>query len=39
VGALYQGAKNNAKAKEFYNKALSDPKYGPEAKKMLDALK
>ena len=39
VGALYQGAKNNAKAKEFYNKALSDPKYGAEAKKMLDALK
>ena len=39
VGALYQGAKNNAKAKEFYNKALSDPKYGAEAKKLLDALK
>ena len=39
VGALYQQAKNNAKAKEFYNKALSDPKYGAEAKKMLDALK
>lgn len=39
VGALYQGAKNNAKAKEFYSKAASDPKYGAEAKKMLDALK
>ncbi len=39
VGALYQGAKNNAKAKEFYTKAVSDPKYGAEAKKMLDALK
>ncbi len=39
VGALYQGAKNNAKAKEFYTKALTDPKYGAEAKKMLDALK
>ena len=39
VGALYQGAKNNAKAKEFYTKALSDAKYGAEAKKMLDALK
>ncbi|MBR5724822.1 MAG: tetratricopeptide repeat protein [Bacteroidales bacterium] len=39
VGALYQGAKNNAKAKEFYTKALNDPKYGAEAKKMLDALK
>ena len=39
VGALYQQAKNNAKAKEFYSKALNDPKYGAEAKKMLDALK
>ena len=39
VGALYQTAKNNAKAKEFYTKALSDPKYGAEAKKMLDVLK
>ena len=39
VGALYQTAKNNAKAKEFYTKAMSDPKYGAEAKKMLDALK
>ncbi len=39
VGALYQTAKNNAKAKEFYTKALSDPTYGAEAKKMLDALK
>lgn len=39
VGALYQTAKNNAKAKEFYTKALSDPKYGADAKKMLDALK
>ncbi|MCR5071604.1 MAG: tetratricopeptide repeat protein [Bacteroidales bacterium] len=39
VGALYQTAKNNVKAKEFYTKAASDPKYGAEAKKMLDALK
>ena len=39
VGALYQQAKNNAKAKEFYAKAVNDPKYGAEAKKMLDALK
>ena len=39
VGALYQTAKNNAKAKEFYTKAASDPKYGAEAKKMLEALK
>ena len=39
LGALYQQAKNNAKAKEFYSKATGDPKYGAEAKKMLDALK
>ncbi len=39
VGALYQQAKNNTKAKEFYAKAVNDPKYGAEAKKMLDALK
>ncbi len=39
VGALYQQAKNNAKAREFYTKAAADPKYGAEAKKMLDALK
>lgn len=39
VGVLYQQAKNNAKAKEFYAKAVNDPKYGAEAKKMLDALK
>lgn len=39
IGALYQTSKNNDKAKEFYTKALSDPKYGAEAKKLLDALK
>ena len=39
VGALYQQAKNVAKAKEFYQKASTDPKYGAEAKKLLDALK
>ena len=39
VGALYQTAKNNAKAKEYYAKATSDPKYGAEAQKMLNALK
>lgn len=39
VGALYQQAGNNAKAKEFYQKAISDPKYGAEAKKLFDALK
>lgn len=39
LGALYQKAKNNAKAKEFYTKALTDPKFGAEAKKQIDALK
>ena len=39
VGALYQQSKNIAKAKEFYTLALTDPKFGPEAKKLLDALK
>jgi len=39
IGALYQQAKNNAKAKEFYTKALTDAKYGAEAQKLLDALK
>lgn len=39
VGALYQQAKNVAKAKEYYQKASTDPKYGAEAKKLLDALK
>lgn len=39
VGALYQGAKNIEKAKEYYQKASTDPKYGAEAKKLLDTLK
>lgn len=39
IGALYQQSKNNDKAKEYYTKASSDPKYGAEAKKLLDALK
>lgn len=39
LGALYQQAKNNAKAKEYFTKALNDPKYGPEAKKILATLK
>lgn len=39
LGALYQQNKNVAKAKEFYTKASTDPKYGAEAKKLLDALK
>ena len=39
VGALYQTAGNTEKAKEFYTKALSDPTYGAEAQKLLNALK
>lgn len=39
VGALYQKAKNNAKAKEYYSMAADDPKYGADAKKLLEALK
>ena len=39
VGALYQSAKNNAKAKEYYQKAVTDPKYGAEAAKLLNSLK
>ncbi len=39
VGALYQNSKNLEKAKEYYQKAVNDPKYGEQAKKMLDALK
>lgn len=38
VGALYQQAKNNAKAKEFFSKAVNDPKYGADAQKALKAL-
>ena len=39
VGALYQTAGNTEKAKELYTKALSDPTYGAEAQKLLNALK
>lgn len=39
VGVLYQQQKNNAKAKEYFAKAVNDPKYGADAKKLLDALK
>ena len=38
VGALYQQAKNNAKAKEYFSKAVTDPKYGADAQKALKAL-
>ena len=39
VGALYQQLKNTEKAKEFFSKALSDSKFGADARKALDALK
>ncbi len=39
VGTLYQQQKNNAKAVEFYSKAVNDPTYGAEAKKQISALK
>lgn len=39
VGALYQQAKNNAKAKEYFSKATSDPKFGADAQKALNSLK
>ena len=38
VAALYQGAKNNAKALEFYKKVQDDPKFGAQAKQMIAAL-
>lgn len=38
VAALYQGAKNNAKALEFYKKIVNDPKFGAQAKQMIATL-
>jgi len=38
VGALYQQAKNNAKAIEYYKKVANDPKFGAQAKQMITAL-
>ena len=38
VGALYQGAGNKAKALENYKKVVNDPKWGVQAKQMIDAL-
>ena len=39
VGALYQKAKNNAKAVEYFQMAVNDPALGAQAKKLIDALK
>ena len=38
VGALYQGAGNKVKALENYKKVVNDPKWGVQAKQMIDAL-
>ena len=38
VAALYQGAKNNAKALEYYKKIVNDPKFGAQAKQMIASL-
>lgn len=38
VGALYQGANNKTKAIENYKKVVNDPKWGVQAKQMIDAL-
>ncbi|MCR5561403.1 MAG: tetratricopeptide repeat protein [Bacteroidales bacterium] len=39
VAALYQQQGNKAKAVEFYQKAVTDPKFGAEAQKQINALK
>lgn len=39
VGALYQKAKNNAKAVEYFQKAVNDPAHGDKAKALINALK
>ncbi|MBQ2222741.1 MAG: tetratricopeptide repeat protein, partial [Bacteroidales bacterium] len=38
LGALYQGANNKTKAIENYKKVVNDPKWGVQAKQMIDAL-
>jgi tetratricopeptide (TPR) repeat protein len=39
LGALYQQAGNKVKAIEFYQQAVTDPKFGAEALKQINALK
>ena len=39
VGALYQKAKNNAKAVEYFQKAVNDPALGDKAMALINALK
>ena len=39
IAATAQVMGDNAKAKEYYNAILSDPKFGPTAKQMLETIK
>ena len=39
IGASYFKAKNNAQAKSWLQKAVNDPKYGANAKQLLNAIK
>ena len=39
IAATAQVMGDNAKAKEYYNMILSDPKFGPTAKQMLETIK
>ena len=39
VGAIYQKQGNNTKAKEYYQKAVTDPKFGVQAQELLKSLK
>ena len=39
IGAIYQKQGNNAKAKEYYQKAVGDPKFGVQAQELLKNLK
>lgn len=38
VGALYQKAKNNAKAVEYFQKAVNDPALGDKAKALINGI-
>ncbi len=38
IGALYQKAGNNAKAKEYYGQLTADPKYGESVKALINSL-
>jgi tetratricopeptide (TPR) repeat protein len=38
IAVLYQQAGNKEKAKEFYQKIVNDPQYGPTAQEQLELL-